>query len=464
MLAPRVTVKGYGMADHVGATETAPVPWAKPAYAWYVLILLVIAYAFAVVDRIIIGLLVEPMKADLGINDTQIGLLQGLAFAIFYTLFGLPMGVLVDRWKRVRLLAMGVFVWSAATVACGFAKTYPILFLSRIGVGAGESTVTPASSSIIADLFPPSQRPRAYGIFMVGGTIGTAMAYVLGAFAIVMAETLRETFPALLGNFRDWQIAFMAVGFPGVLLSILVITTIREPLRRDRLTKEGEKLSFKPVLAQLNTHRLAYLTLMGGAVLNVMVVNAQLAWLPSLFTRVHGWSSAQIGTTLGLIGLPCGGFSALSAGVILMWLNKRGRTDGPILLVMLQAIMWAIFGTIKCLAPDPTVALVAHAITSLFAVWSVTAALAGLNQITPNEMRGQVIALYMLMTGLVGVSLGPLMVGFLSDQVFSGPLALQPALACAYGFGGALAVALLITGRKAFSRSVDASKVWTTKA
>ncbi len=453
------------MAEMDGATGTAPSqPWPRPAYAWYVIAVLVVAYAFAVVDRIVIGLLVEPMKADLQITDTQMGLLQGLAFAIFYTLFGLPMGVLVDRWKRVHLLAMGVFVWSAATVACGFARTYGVLFVSRIGVGAGESTVTPASSSIIADLFPPSQRPRAYGVFMVGGTLGTAMAYMLGSFAIVMSDSLRAMAPGLLGGFRDWQIAFMAVGLPGVLLSLLIILTIREPARRDRLTAEGGKLSFGPVLAQLKAHWFAYLTLMGGAVLNVMVVNAQLAWLPSLFTRIHGWSPAQIGTTLGLIGLPCGAFSALSGGVILMWLTRRGRTDGPILLVMLQAVMWAIFGTIKCLAPDTTVALVAHAITSLFAVWSVTAALAGLNQITPNEMRGQIIALYMLLTGLVGVSVGPLSVGLLSDHVFSGPLALQPSLASVYAGGGALAVVLLWVGRRAFSRSVEASKVWTTQA
>jgi len=147
--------------------------------------ILVLAYALAVVDRIAIGLLVEPIKADLHISDTQMGLLQGLAFAVFYSLFGLPLGVLVDRWKRVDVLAMGIFVWSAATAACGFARSYAMLFVGRIGVGAGEATVTPAASSLIADLFHPNERSRAYGVFMVGGAIGTALSYVVGSGAII---------------------------------------------------------------------------------------------------------------------------------------------------------------------------------------------------------------------------------------------------------------------------------------
>ena len=453
------------MADQTaGAGSAAPPAWPRPAYAWYVIAVLVIAYAFAVVDRIIIGLLVEPMKADLQINDTQIGLLQGLAFGIFYTVFGLPMGVLVDRSRRVTLLGLGVFVWSAATIACGFARSFGMLFIARIGVGAGESTVTPASSSMIADLFPPSQRPRAYGVFLLGGTLGSALAYMLGSFAIVMTAHLRGLAPGLLGGLRDWQLVFMSVGVPGLLWSLLIVLTIREPLRRDRLSADlGSILSFGPVLRQIRTNGLAYGALMGGAVLNVMTINAEMAWLPSLFTRVHDWPSARIGASLGLIGLPCGAFSAISAGVILMWLTKRGRTDGPVLLIMLQAVMWAVFGVLKCLAPDPMMALAGHAVTSLFAVWSVTAALSGLNQITPNEMRGQIVALYMLLTGLVSLTLGPLSVGLLSDHVYSGPLALQPSLATIYAIGGTIAVALLWVGRDAFSRSVVASRAWTTQ-
>lgn len=437
--------------------------WPRPAYAWYVVALLVVAYAFAIVDRIAIGLLVEPMKADLGINDTQMGLLQGFAFAAFYTLFGLPMGLLVDRWRRVRLLAIGIAVWSAATVACGLARSYGTLFLARFGVGAGESTVLPASSSIIADLFRPELRSKAYGVFMVGGSIGTAMAYLLGSVAITLSQDLRAAMPGLLGGFRDWQIVFMMIGFPGLLVSLVILLTVREPVRRDRVAKSSEPLPSRAVWKHVKANARAYATLMIGTVMNVMVVNAQLAWFPSLFTRVHGWTAAEIGTTLGLIGFPCGTFSALSAGVVMSRLAKRGRVDGPILVVLLQSIVWGIFGTIKSLTPSTDLALACHVMTSLFAIWSVTAALTGLNQITPNEMRGQVVALYTLLTGLVGVTVGPLIVGLLSDNVFVGDKGLQPSLALMYLCGGLLGAVVLLAGRRAYGQAVVRAGAWATQ-
>ena len=453
------------MPDTTAAAAADPAPktaaWPSRGYAWYVVGILVLCYALAIVDRIAIGLLVEPIKADLKISDTQMGLLQGLAFAIFYSLFGLPVGVLVDRWKRVKLLAMGVFFWSAATMACGFARSYGMLFLGRIGVGAGEATVTPASSSLIADLFPPAERSRAYGVFMVGGAIGTALSYVVGSGAIVMATALRDWVPGLFGGYRDWQLAFMIMGLPGIVLALLVVLTVREPVRRD-VTDAGQGFSLIPIWHQVTANWAAYLAIMGGTVLNVMVVNAQIAWLPSMFIRAHGWTSVQVGTTLGMLGFPAGTFSALSAGVVLWWLAKRGRTDGPILVVMLQALVWAIFGTIKSLTPDTTIALSAHVVTSLFAIWSVTAALVGLNQITPNQLRGQITAIYALFTGLIGVTVGPLTVGLLSDHVFTGPKGLQPSLATMYAVGGSLGVVLLLLARKSFSDAVIRARSWMT--
>jgi len=437
------------------------VAWPSRGHAWYVVGLLVLAYALAVVDRIAIGLLVEPIKADLHISDTQMGLLQGLAFAVFYSLFGLPLGVLVDRWKRVDVLAMGIFVWSAATAACGLARSYAMLFVGRIGVGAGEGTVTPASSSLIADLFRPNERSRAYGVFMVGGAIGTALSYVVGSGAILMASTLRDWSPGLFGGYADWQLAFIVMGAPGILLALLVNFTLREPMRRD-VVDAGQAFSLTPIFRQLRSNWAAYLAIMGGTVLNVMVVNAQIAWLPTMFIRAHGWTAAQVGATLGMLGFPAGTFSALSAGVVLSWLSARGRTDGPILVVMLQALVWAVFGTIKSLTPDTTIALGAHVVTSLFAIWAVTAALAGLNQITPNQFRGQITAIYTLFTGLVGVTIGPLMVGLLSDHVFPGPKGLQPSLATMYAVGGIGGVLLLLAARKSYSDAVIRARSWTT--
>jgi MFS family permease len=446
------------------ARSAAPAAvWPNPIYAWFAVGMLVLAHALSIVDRIAIGLLVEPIKHDLHVTDTQMGLLQGLAFAIFYTLFGLPMGVLVDRWRRVHLLAIGMFIWSAATMGCGLAKSYFMLFLGRVGIGAGEATVTPASSSIIPDLFRPADRPKAYGFFQVGGSIGTALSYVVGSGAIIMADTARTWAPDALGGFSNWQIAFLVMGAPGILLALLLVITLREPERRDRLSPTPTKFSLGPVWRQIQSNWGAYGVIIGGAVLNTMVVNAQIAWFPTLLIRAHGWTAAQVGGTLGLLGFPAGTFSAISAGFVLAWLLKRGRADGPVLVMILQALTWAVFGTIKALHPDMDVVLTTHVLSSLFAIWAVTAALAGLNEITPNEMRGQITALYTLFSGLIGLTAGPLIVGVLSDDVFSGPKGLQPSMAAMYLAGGAAAVVLLLAGRKAYVRAVARAKVWHTE-
>ena len=191
--------------------------WPDPRYAWYVVALLVLAYASGIVDRIIIGLLVDPIKQDLGLTDTQIGIIQGFAFAVFYSLFTLPVGLLIDRWRRVPVLWVGIAIWSLATVAAGFARSFWSLFTARVLVGAGEATTMPGSSSVISDYFPPHSRPRAFGVFLMGGSVGIGVAYLFGAIAIQFAAGLRSTYPGLLGDFSEWQIVLFVVGAPGLI-------------------------------------------------------------------------------------------------------------------------------------------------------------------------------------------------------------------------------------------------------
>ncbi len=428
-------------------------PWPAPGYAWFVVFLLVLAYAFGVVDRIVIGLLTQPIKADLQLSDTELGVIQGFAFSLFYALFALPVGLLVDRWRRVPVLWGGVLLWSLATVACGFAGTFAMLFLARIFVGAGEATTTPASSSIIADYFPPAQRAKAYGVFAMGGSVGIGIAYLLGSVAIQLAAGVRESAPALLGGFREWQIVFFVVGVPGIVLALGMALAIREPARRGG-APTTETLSLRPLWREMRTNRLALLTIMLGTIMNVMIVNAQLAWFPTLFFRVHGWTPAQVGNALALVGVPFGLFSALTAGWVLTWLGRRGRDDGPVLVMGLQCAAWAIFGTLKCLAPTPQLALAGHVATSLFATWAVTSALTALNQMTPNRLRGQVVAVYALLTAFVGVALGSVAVGVLNDYVFTDPKGVAPSLALVCGVGGLAGIALLTYGRGAYVDAV----------
>ena len=433
--------------------------WPSPAYSWYVVALLVLAYASGIVDKIIIGLLVEPIKADLNLSDTEMGVILGFAFAIFYSLFTLPLGLLIDRWRRVPVLWMGIAIWSAATIAAGFARSFWTLFGARVAVGAGEATTIPGSSSVIADYFPPEQRPRAFGVFMMGGSVGIGIAYLFGAVAINFAADVRDKFPALLGEFADWQIVFIIVGAPGLLLALLMALTLREPKRRGKVQID-KKISLVPLWRELSINRIALLAIMFGAIMNVMIVNAQLSWFPTLFYRVHGWEPARIGTALALVGVPVGLISAITAGWVLSWMAKRGRTDGPILVMMVQCAAWAIFGTFKCFAPTPQLALAGHVVTSMFATWAVTSALTALNQVTPNQLRGQVVAVYTLFLGIVGVGIGALVVGLLSDNVFTGPKGIAPSLASICAVGGVLGIGVLWYGRRGYQAAVLRAREW----
>ena len=438
-------------------------PWPNRAYGWYVVAVLTVAYGFAILDRVAIGLLVQPIEADLKITDSQIGLLQGFAFGIFYSVLGIPIGYFVDRLQRRRIMTAGIALWSLATAACGLARGFGGLFAARIGVGVGEATISPAAASVIADYFPPRLRSRAYGVFMLGTTFGSGMAFLLGGVAIDAAQAMRIAAPVHLGAFSDWQIVFFIIGAPGLLLALLLRLTVREPIRRDRLVS-GPRFSAKPILAVLSGNRKAYASLILGAVMNLMCIYAQLAWFPTLFIRVHGWTAPEIGRMLGLIGVPVGIVSALSSGWIMSWLARKGYADAPLLVALCHSLSLAVFGTAACLVASPTIALVCFVAMGLPTTWSYAGALTGINQITPNEMRGQIVAIYTLLVGLVSVGLGSFVVGFLSDRVYGGHLAIAPSLATVYALCGAIGAILLMLGRPHFRLAAARALAWTEGA
>jgi MFS family permease len=450
------TVADADPALEITAPKVEHGPWPRPAYAWYVVVVLLVAYAFAILDRTAIGLLVDPIKQDLGISDSQIGLLQGLAFALCYTTFGIPIGFGVDRWKRTPILAIGIAVWSAATVACGMARSFGTLFLARLGVGVGEAAVTPGSGSLIADYFPPEKRGRAFGVWMMGASLGTGMASGFAALAIIAADWLHASGVGWAASMKTWQITFYLIGAPGLVVALLFALTVREPVRRGARVA-GTAMSFKPLWQVLKASRGAYLALMGGAVLNVTCIYASIGWMPALFMRVHAWSPAKVGAIFAAIALPIGMSGALMAGLTMSWLTSRGRRDAPILMAMGHSATTLFIGVTAVLAPRPEITLALNAVTAITSNWSYAAAMTGLAQITPNELRGQITALYTLFTGLISMTVGSFLVGFLNDNVFHGPTGVQPSLASVYAGCTILALTVMILGRPAYQRAEQRS-------
>jgi len=213
---------------------TAPDDYPQPAYAWYVVVVLTLGYIVSFLDRQIFALLVQPIRHDMGLSDTQVSLIGGLAFALFYTFLGIPIGRLADRRSRRAIIATGITIWCVMTAACGLAHNYWQLFSARVGVGVGEATLNPSALSLISDYFPREKRGRAISFYNMGVSLGVGIANIIGAWAIALTSAMAPITLPLVGALRPWQLVFLLVGLPGLVVALLMFT-VREPRRRDRV-------------------------------------------------------------------------------------------------------------------------------------------------------------------------------------------------------------------------------------
>jgi len=287
-----------------GADGSDPFP--RAGYAWYVVGVLTLANASAFVDRQVLGLLVAPIRRDLGITDTQMGVLYGLAFALFYTLLGIPLGRLADRGSRRAIVAMGIAAWSVMTVLCGVARTYEQLLLARFGVAIGEAALAAPALSLIADYFAPSRRATALSVYSLGIYLGAGLANLAGAAVLARLDGHAVLQWPIVGTIRPWQSVFVIVGLPGLIVAMLM-ATVREPRRRET-GQPNDALAFSviEVLRHLRGNRAAFLCHNLGYALFAMVNFATAAWLPTHLIRTYGWSAAQAGLTLGTLTVTVG--------------------------------------------------------------------------------------------------------------------------------------------------------------
>ncbi|WP_419815526.1 spinster family MFS transporter [Glacieibacterium sp.] len=391
-----------------------------PARGYYVTGVLLLAYTLSYVDRQILSLMVEPVKRDLMLSDTQISLLHGFAFAIFYTLVGLFLGRAADRFNRRTLIIVGIAVWSAATAACGFAGSLAGLFLARMMVGFGEASLSPAAYSMLADYFPRERRGRALGIYSLGVYLGSGLAFIVGGFVIASTKGVDLVTLPLLGDFRPWQLAFLLVALPGLVLVPLMLT-VREPVRRELAGGEAG-------LGHFTANRSFYLPAILGYAVLAIVTFAYTSWFPTAVIRLWGWSVRDIGIAYGVIMLVFGTSGMLLSGFAADKLVARGRAD---------AHLWlSIFGTVAAipsaigagLVSTPYAALAGVALTSFFISMSIALAPVVLQRVTPNGLRGQMTALYLLLINLVGMGMGPTLVALCTDFVFHDELAVRKSI------------------------------------
>jgi MFS family permease len=413
-------------------------------YAWYVVIVLTALYMLSFVDRTILSLLVGSIRRDLGISDTRIGLLQGLSFALFYTIMGLPLGRMADTRNRRNLIAACVIVWSIFTSACSAAKSFWSLFFTRIGVGVGEAGLSPAAYSLISDYFPPERLGVAISVYYMGVFLGSSLALLVGGVVVdTMARIHTVTLP-LLGTIASWRVTFLIVGLPGFLCALLVYT-IKEPLRLNMLrSAQGgvARLSFAQSVGQM---RLRWQSLGGISIAMVfqsMANYALVSWGPTYFVRVHGWTAGQSGKALAVILLIAGCGGMLAGGRLSDHWQRRGLDEAPMRVMVLGAIGTTLLLPVGTLLPDVrwTLAFLFAGVFALALPMGISAA--ALQRIFPNQVRGVVSALYLFILNIGGLSLGPLLPGVFNDYLFHNGRMIGYSLAIT--MGGA-AVLMLIT-------------------
>ncbi len=420
-------------------------------YAWYMVIILTLAYILSFVDRYVLGLLIEPIKADLELTDFQIGLLLGPAFAIFYATMGLPLGYAADRMRRTWIVAAGVFVWSFATAASGLASKFVHLFFARISVGVGEATLGPCAMSMISDSFPREKRGRPIAFYTMALSLGAGIAGLVSASVLTWAKTVPEISLPIVGTVAPWQATFFIVGVPGLFMALLLLG-LREP-RRQRTASSDVQPSMSYMLRHVGSRWKVYASFLAFPCLMTIVAYMQ-GWYAPMFERTWGWPAEKYALVNSFVLILFGPLAVNFAG----WLNDKlyaqGIKDAPLKILIVGAMLIIPTGIVAPLMPSAELAFVVIVFNTVGIATASATGVTGLLNITPSEIRGQVVAIYYMAISMAGLFLGPTSVGFLSDNVF-GNEHLNYATAAVPAIFGLPLIALIPFALRAYKREIE---------
>jgi MFS family permease len=437
------------MNSALGDAAAAATPRAG-VRAWITLALLSIAFFLSLLDRQILTVLVGPIKQDLGISDSQFGLLQGLAFAVFYVLFAVPVAAIADRWNRTGVIAGGLFLWSASTCVAGFARSFAWLFGARIGVGVGEACLAPAAYSMLTDLFGRKSLGRVIGIFHAVGAFGIAGSVAIGG--ALHDYFARSNAAAALGlDLPPWGMVLVAVGIPGMALAVLIAICVREPARGASLQSPQADTSWSQAFLVLwraiLVDRGAFMRLLIGSSLLAIAGNALLTWAPAYLMRTFELSPAQAGPRLGIsfaIGAIVG---PLAGGMISDRLFKRWGEGGTIAALVGCSVATAACYIAFALVDTVTGAAVFIAVVSVFYSAVLVLAATAIQLRAPAGLRARISALSLCLNTVIGLGLGSYLVGAMTDHLFADPKAVGTSLMivaiASSVLGGALIATLL---------------------
>ena len=395
-------------------TDTPAYP--PNTYAWLVLAIMLGVYTYSFVDRQILGLLVEPIKSQLHISDTQLGILQGTSYALFYSLLGIPIGLLTDRYNRRNIIVAGLLLWSAATALCGLAESFWEFFVTRAAVGIGEACLAPAAFSILSDYFRPQLRGRAFTVYTSGVYVGAGLAFVVGSRALLLGQPGAEFLRHLGLATAPWQSVFILIGLAGVVLSP-VLLFVREPLRHERSAHSLASLGLRAAMSFFR-QRMDFLLPFVAALSCVAISNnAFFAWTPVMLQRIHGWQIQNAGYVFGSLLMVFGPVGMITAGVLV---DARGSSDPKRFAVLLAATGVAAvipFALIAGFSRGSSGSLIGLGGLAFCMSIPITMAPFVIQALMPNQFRGIAISVYVLIVNLTGLGVGPTTAGFISDRL-----------------------------------------------
>lgn len=423
-------------------------------YAWTVVAILIATAVLSYTDRQVLSLLVDPIRGELGISDTQISLLLGTAFAVVYGIAGIPLGLMADRISRRNLIFAGIVVWSLGTIGCGLSHHFPEIFASRIVVGLGEAALSPAAISLISDYFPPSRRGTAVGFFLSGIAMGNGVAILIGG-GVLHAIELAPLAGTFLGGFAPWRIVLLTIGAPGLLWA-LVILLIREPVRR---AADGTSATARSTASALPSAR-HWRNSAWIKVVPIYVVlaaasfsdNAVGAWSPTLLIREFGRNSAQVGIELGLLltlgfggGVLIGGLLADRAAMRRGWSSKLWVCSGAALLILPASLLMNSPHFNRVLAGVPLYFALSGIVTAV--------GFSAILDIVPSSSRGLAMSMSFFLNVALGAGLGPTAVAIAAAHVFSADAGLGPALVSTTALGYVIVLVALAVAARAEHRA-----------
>ena len=387
-------------------------------YGYSAVGILTLAQIFAFIDRQIPSMLVEPIKQDFNLTDSQIALLGGAAFSIFYAIMALPIGYAVDRYKRTRVLGIGIFLWSLMTALAGLANSFGRLFGARIGVAVGEAVMAPTSVSLVSDYFPENKQGKPMGIITSGVYIGIGITLLGGGFLIDYLTELGGLNLPLIGYVKPWQATFMIVGVPGLFVALGAFL-LTEPKRFDEKVGQGNMEGRQNVFLHINEHKKTLLPMFGGLIFMALIFYSFTFWAPTMMIRTYNISLTEAGFFLGIITIISSITGTIFAGSVVDYLRNRNYRDAPVRAAMFAVIL--AFPPIVLLSFVNTeiAAWICIFIYLFFISSFAPLGLLAVSGVSRGNVKGQLAAIHAFLMMAFGLSLGPQLTAFFTDFVFT---------------------------------------------